>query len=1301
MADFQPTAAQAKVVNDLDRDILVSASAGAGKTTVLVARVLNLLAQKTGQVNIDNFLMVTFTKDAAKNMRDKIQRELQRQLDQTHVKAEQDRLKDQLRRLPMASISTIHSFCEQVIKRYYYVIGVDPKYRIVTDETELALLQERAWHDLENELLGDENPAVRERFVALKEAFRATNSNVGEGLGSVVMQLDREATVQQDANQWLDHLLDLYQVSGDDLPAAPFFTDYLKPQLERVASASLPILDDLEQSLPDYKPLAADRDRFTQLQALLREGGDWDQLAALVNGRLAAWRKPKDLAADEFAELKAARAWCTDQLQAFKPYFVTGGAQLVADLAQARENLAQLIDLAKRYRANYQGLKAAKHQADFGDLEHFAYAILTDRSPAGQDALATLQAQYQEIMVDEYQDTNALQDAIIKRLHAKGRNHLFMVGDVKQSIYRFRQADPSLFMGRQEEYATDGDATTETIELAENFRSTKTVTGLVNLVFSRLMDKQLGELDYAGAAELQYAAKWYEQSDQPAPAAELLVYDAAGEPTTDEEDAGEAAEPAEASAKLAESPAPTHQLTYLQQPQDKERGQIWLIGMRIKELLRSGTVFDGKLGHDRPITPGDIAILTRAKAPHARIVEQLGALGIPVAVAEVKNYLTATEVVAVLSLLKVIDNPDQDIPLVATLRSPLVGMAERELAFIRAVVPRSETFYAALTQVTGALADPARREKLASRWDQLAVEAPLAPGADQVAPESFAAFSDRLSGFLRLLADLQEIAERQSLVDLIWAIYQRTDYLDYVAAMAGGPQRTANLHAFYERANSYEQGNLRGLYQFIQFIERMQKRDNDLDQAPVQLVADAVNVMTIHKSKGLQFPVVILANLERGEKNETGMVIDPHVGVALSYTAVAAGDADRLTPYRYRPELPQATIVRQADQARNLAERMRLLYVALTRAEQRLILVAGVNGLDKQVEQWQDLPATGFLPAAKRQAPATASYLAWLGMACTAAGLLDGFNYDQAVTKTVHFGPGDQVATLTSRAYTAQAIEDRLAELQPTAEATTTPTAAAQGLTAADLRFLNQTLTFSYPHAPATVTTAYQSVSDLREAFATRDPDEQAMGRLDYEGTVAKERGRYVRGNFGQPDFLAGDQPQATTVGTATHLVFEQMPLDQGPVTAAMVDDLIARLLTQGLIESPTVAAQIDWEGIVAFYQTPLGQRLLANPNQVHREAPFSLLETAGDIFTALEADDGELLVHGIIDGYLETPDGIELFDYKTDGVAAGDAGRVQEIVNHYTGQLNLYARALTAMTGQPVIHRYLYLVKIGELKEL
>ena len=848
------------------------------------------------------------------------------------------------------------------------------------------------------------------------------------------------------------------------------------------------------------------------------------------------------------------------------------------------------------------------------------------------------------------------------QLASPDQQNLFMVGDVKQSIYHFREADPTLFLAKYENYRKGKGG--ESIVLAENFRSMQNVTGFTNVLFEQLMDRQVGEIDYDKDAHLKYAATYYDENpDNQVTPAEVLLYDANANPKLPQED-------------------------------DKLTGELRMVAMRIKQMVTNKElIYDKKTQQMRPVKYGDIVLLERTKNINNTLMEQFNELEVPLTVHDVESYFQATEVRVMMALLKIIDNPKQDIPLVAVLRSPIVGLSNKELAFIRLQNRRAD-FYTALTTCQSNFESHHLQQSSALNSDQLT------------------RLQQKLTTFIEQLTEFRQVAQQQTLVNLIWHIYQETGYLDYVGAMPGGQQRQANLHALYERAHTYEQSSFKGLYQFTRFIEKMQEHDQDLGVAPTQLDTNTVNVMTIHGSKGLQFPVVFLINTNHHFNNAAvreNAVVDPNSGVGIKVM-----DQQRLVY-----DTPQRQIILNNIQQGERAEDLRVLYVALTRAEQRLIITASFNETrrgQKLVEAWngwQKAFQSNQQLIGSQLRISVKSFMDWIGLALAryskqfnAAKL--SISGDDITDKGIiledsplNTGKGfTGMATepfFVAQTFTATDVEQQLEKL--TKPINVADEVGSQSLKSPSAKEIDQVLAFRYPHEVATKTTAYQSVTDVKRVF--EDPDNREMGQWDYEQQrKVKNRGLYLRYDFATPQFIQqGDQsPAATEVGTATHLVFQKLPLNDKEITVKQVQKEIQQLVKEHLINS-AVAPFINMEGITAFFQTDPGRQIIANGQNYHREEPFAMIMNGHELFKEVQArDDERILVHGIIDGYLETPKGITLVDYKTDHINPQYREfELAKITGRYRGQLELYRQALNIMKPIPVVQMGLYLVELGE----
>lgn len=1276
MASFDPTPSQRQAIDDRGTNILVSASAGSGKTAVLVERAIKLI--KEG-MPVRRILMVTFTDAAAQSMRDKIREALQKDLKEFHPKNTQEQAQQKnmlrgLRELPTADISTIHAFCLKLIKRYYYLINLDPQFRLLTDDTERLLLQEEVWQEVSEKLYAESPTQTEDDQVSFdKLVVNFSGDRDAQGLDDLILKLYGTATAQPAPEEWLKNLANNYFLGNDEITKTNFYQNQLKPVVMR----------DLEQLVNDFGELSirmadlgydqpaeiikGDQAKIQELETAM-DAEKWNDIRAAFQGikyaRMSGGAKKKDLEYETYQSLIKARNSLKDQLKGIvAAYFEYDEEELRHIVTESARMVATLSQATIKFAHAYQQAKLNRHVLEFSDLEHYAYQILTP--PADEDDWQTLVNElrnyYQEIMIDEYQDTNPLQEKILMKLANPDKQNLFMVGDVKQSIYRFREADPTLFLDKYDRYREGKGG--EAIVLAENFRSMENITGFTNLLFEQLMDRQVGEIDYDDDAHLKFAANYYrDDPDNQVKPTEVLLYDANVNEQLPEED-------------------------------DKLTGELRMVAMRIKQMVRNQElIYDKQTKKMRPVRYGDIVLLERTKNINNTLMEQFNELEVPLTVHDVESYFQATEVRVMMSLLKIIDNPKQDIPLVAVLRSPIVGLSNKELAFIR-LQNRQADFYTALMSCMTNYENHQLQHRRTLTEDQLT------------------RLYEQLTTFVEQVSRFRQVAQQQTLVDLIWQVYQDTGYLDYVGAMPGGQQRQANLHALYERAHTYEQSSFKGLYQFIRFIEKMQEHDQDLGVAPTQLETDTVNVMTIHGSKGLQFPVVFLINTSHHFNNAAvrdNAVVDPSSGIGIKIM-----DDERMVY-----DTPQRQLILNNIQQGERAEDLRVLYVALTRAEQRLIITASFNEkrrgqkLSEAWNNWQKAFQNHQQLIGAQLRVSAKSFMDWIGLALAryskqfdpAKLSIPGTNgEDKGVSleaSPLDFGKGftgmASDPQFTTATYTITDVEEGLVAAN---QATDRAEEKKIDTTLDSSQQIAHVLSYKYPHEVATKTTAYQSVTDVKRVF--EDPDNRGMAQWDYEEhQKAKNRGVYLKNDFTVPRFIQQEDqtPAATEVGTATHLVFQKLPLDESSVTVDDVNEEIQSLVQAGLIH-PGVAKRINVKGIAAFFRTEPGKQILADGHNYHREEPFAMIMNGHELFKEVrKQDDERILIHGIIDGYLETPEGIILVDYKTDHVDPNyQEFDLTKISERYRGQLELYRQALNIMKPVPVIQMGLYLVELGE----
>lgn len=1251
------TDGQWQAIYEAGHPILVSASAGSGKTTVLVQRVIEKI--KAGD-NVDELLIVTYTEAAAKEMKLRIQTAIQQAITSEGEAEMKRHLVKQVSLLANANISTLHAFCLQVIRRYYYLIEMDPVFRLLTDETEMLLLKEDVWQDVRENLYGAENPA----FYQLTASFSGDRSD--EGLTKLIFSLYDFARANPDPTEWLTHLSDFYNISEDTLIGdTRLYQELLRPQLQMNLEAMLEkakeamVLSEQDEALAKQKVIIANE--YAQLQGMLEAilANQFDQVTEQVQQmsfeRYPTVKKDTDEAIKEVnTMIKSYRDAYKKSLEKMKEqYFYTAPAKMKAMMNQVVPLIHEMAQVTLQFSEAYWKEKQERGVLDFNDLEHLTLQILAIKEAntwSPTEASLHYRAKFKEVLVDEYQDINQLQENIVKWLAADEQTeagNLFMVGDVKQSIYSFRLADPSLFLGKYERYEHhDGG---ERIVLAENFRSRGEVLFFTNLIFEQLMDTSVGQMVYEDAAKLIDGFPHFPQSDRHQP--ELLIY----ETGMDEKYLSEEQE--------------VEGLEWDMQVDDKTDGELRMVALKIKELItQQFPIYDKKTGQTRPIRYQDIVLLTPTKKNNLVLLDRFKQMEIPLQINDTQNYFQTTEIKIMMALLQIIDNPFQDIPLAAVLRSPIVGLDENEMAFIR-ISKKTGNYYQALLYF----------------YENYQGEA--------LAGEYATTVYQKIHLFMQRLSHWRETARRKKIVDLIWTIYQETGFLDYVGGMSAGKQRQANLHALYDRASSYEKTSFRGLFQFVRFIEKMQEKNKDLAE-PQSLAADedAVRVMTIHASKGLEFPVVFILDMTKGF-NLTDVreryVFDDKYGVGLPYIDLI----NRLT----YPTLVE-TALKTMKKNKLLSEEMRKLYVALTRAEEKLFIVGSYKNAEAAWKEWSEQQYHEQLVLPGEARLSAKHMMKWIGMTLIRHPQIDSFapeGFTQLPALKNH------PAQFSISFYDTEALKDSFVTAQPQVldlewlkqVQSLKPIAIKEEQQSLSMAEVTRLMNYQYTHQNATRTTSYQSVSEIKRLF--EEPEDTRMVKIDIN--EPRNQNRYVQDTLNRPKFLQEVlPPTGAEIGSATHLVMQEMDLTQA-ISVTSVQAQIAQLVSKNILLE-NVAKQIDPQQIVAFFQTELGQLLCKYPTAVKREMPFSLLMGAGEIFTDIGEDGTDkILVHGIIDGYLALEDELILFDFKTDYVPQGNEEAKQKIVQKYKGQLHLYQRALSQALDREVTASYLYLFALNE----
>ncbi|KQL18624.1 helicase-exonuclease AddAB subunit AddA [Cytobacillus solani] len=1226
---------QWKAICAKGQDILVAAAAGSGKTAVLVERIINKILSEEEPLNVDELLVVTFTNASAAEMRHRIGEALEKAIDHNPKSVH---LRKQLSLLNRASISTLHSFCLELIRKYYYLIDMDPSFRIA-DETEAQLLRDEVLEELFEEEYGREG---NDAFFQLVDTF--TNDRSDLALQDIIRELYDFARANPSPEQYLDSIVHMYDVDETtNIEELPFVQSLLHDiELQLQGAKQL-----LEQGLAMTKlpggpaPRAENFiDDLHVVQTLIDAKKDsWTTLYAAIQA--ASFGRLKNCKGDEYEpelidQAKKQRDQVKKVIQDMKDeLFLRKPESFIHDMAEMKNYIEGLVYLVKAFSNRFTQVKAEKGLVDFADLEHYCLEILSFQNEEGlispSDAALAYREQFKEVFVDEYQDTNMVQEAILQ-LVTKDLEHegnLFMVGDVKQSIYRFRLAEPNLFLGKYTRFTPTGEETGLKIDLARNFRSRKEVLYGTNYIFRQIMGTTVGEIDYDDAAELVKGAPYPEDESYPI---ELAIIDMEEKEEEDREEALD--QDGFDAADLAQS-----QL------------EARYMASKIKEIIgKRKEVYNPKTKSGRPAMYRDIVILLRSMTWAPQIMEEFKQQGIPVYANLSSGYFEATEVSIMMSLLKIIDNPYQDIPLAAVLRSPIVGLTEGELAQIR-IQNKKSSFYEALTAFC--------TNKPSFEMEGI---------VEKVRP------------FFDQLKEWRVLARQGSLSELIWQLFRETHFYDFVGGMPGGKQRQANLRALYDRARQYEATSFRGLFRFLRFIERMRDRGDDLGAArALGEQEDVVRLMTIHSSKGLEFPFVFIAGLARNFNTmdlKKAYMLDKDYGLAVKYV-----NAEKRISF---PSLPQLAFKRK-KKMEMLAEEMRVLYVALTRAKEKLYLVSSLKSVAKKMKQWAKMTEHQDWLLNEYERASVNSYLDWIGPSlvrhkdCTQLRL-DSSPAGSLVSADITEHPSCWAITILNSQEAAMIMEEDSLETEDLLEKVY-----AGELVPVQSEWkgaVEEQLSWKYPELAASRYRSKQSVSEVKrqkEIFSAEESGTEVIRK--FQKTL-----------LSRPRFMQEKSLTPAERGTAMHMVMQHIDFRESvtveSIHTKMDEMVIKELLTEEQRE------EIEAEQIMMFFETDLGLRM-ARANVINREIPFSLAFPASEIYPDWKGPNEPVLIQGIIDCVFQDEKGLVLLDYKTDGITDRFKGGFAEakpvLEERYRVQIEMYGRALEQILKRKVNEKYLF----------
>lgn len=1235
---------QEQAIGIRDKQVLVSAAAGTGKTAVLVERVLRRILEDEPPLDMDRFLLVTFTNAAAQEMRERISKAIALRLE---AAPEDPRIQKQQLLLGKAAISTLHAFCLDLVRQHYPALGIDPQSRILND-VEQTLLKQQVMDELLEQQYLEEQPEFKDL------ALRFGGEKDDAPLRERILQIYEFAVCRPGSDRWLDRAASVFLdqqralEAGQKLPV-PFLSLLLEQSRTQVRKA-VTELERAEQlaarfiPLKGYLPmLQADLEPLVELIHI----EEWEAFQEiLTGGRILFGRMPgistkqgSDEAEVEYADrlraqnkIKALRNEAKERIKVLMASLDgCTGDTMSREMAELAPAMSALTGLVKKFRQDYDQSKREKSAMDFNDIEHWALRLLRNEDGSATDLALGLNTRFSEILVDEYQDINPMQETLLQALSETGC--FFMVGDIKQSIYGFRQAEPNLFLEKYHVFK-DSDAGS-LVRLEENYRSSSRLIQGINALFDVLMKPALGGIDYqtegrlrSGLPPVPEEACLHEECplelhilDRSPSAGPISWGEEADEETSAEGDNGRDDQP---------------------EAMDAYEAEARVAGCRIRSL-EGKPLWDSKARRFRPARFRDMVVLLPAVQRVAPVfAETFRKLGIPVYADMGTGYFGAQEIQTVVSFLKVLDNPRQDIPLSALLLSPAVGFSPEELVRIR-LAGRQGGLYESLVRT--------------ARKGHESLRTPVRV-------------------FLKALREYRRQSRQDSMENVIRHFYRKTGFLEIAGAMPGGPQRQANLNAMVQRARQFEESNMKGLYQFLTFLEGLEKSGADLNPAAILSEADdVVRIMTIHKSKGLEFPVVLLCTAGRPfnlQNQNQPILIHREWGLAPNMV-------DPMQRIQYPSGFYR--MVRSLLNREALEESLRLLYVAMTRARERLIVIGSQAKAAEKIQAWRE---------EEPDAPDSANrFLDWIG----AVAVQLEQRTEPPLWKVYSWGT-EQLLNLKGKEKPLSPLWQAVLSIPPDE---------------ADEKqwdFLDRRLEWRYPYTADCRLPGKISVTQAKgRLFPAMDPESvDPWTRTEREGTDPRPAPARL------PRFLSEAQPGWLTGaqrGTLLHKAMAQLdvaglrrlagdqaePADWQPILESFLDQLVLRKVMRA-----DERQEVPWEPLAAFLMSPLAERMAAAGERLRKEAAFTMLLPANRLYPELLPEtelfetggvsDQKIMVQGTIDAFFEEEGKLVLIDYKTDRIRPDGA---ENLVRRYRSQMQLYAEALTAQIGLPVEEKWLY----------
>ena len=1237
MGETKWTKEQLKAIDTRRCNLLVAAAAGSGKTAVLVERIIKIVTDEKNPVDIDKLLVVTFTSAAAAEMRERIAAAITKALERNPSSKS---LQRQLTLLSRANITTMHSFCLDVIKNNFHTIDLDPAFRI-GDETEGTLLK----NEILDEMFEDYYEKDDMEFFNLVEAYSGSKDD--EKLKEMVLDLYRFSMSGPWPEKWLIEKAEEFNIFSLEELDKTVWVEVLKNDINMEVDSfinlyykAIEMINDTE-GIEEYLDTFNDElSRIISLKESLNLGLSeiYDKLLKISFGRLKSIRKNKVSDVDAQNLVKSIRDEVKKKICKLQDdIFMLSPTEMLEGINLTYPFMKKLSEITLEFSKRFSERKKEKNMLDFNDLEHLCLRILIDKTEDGDTIPSKVSENFRElfdeVLVDEYQDSNNVQEAIINLVSRKNTDNpnVFMVGDVKQSIYRFRQAKPELFLEKYNTYSRNDEGKNKVIQLYKNFRSREEVINAVNYIFKEVMSLNVGELEYTEDEALNLGANFKELNEEGAyKGGEVELHILDKNITSENEDEDE-------------------------EDIDSINLEARVVARRINELMSQANeekfrVLDKETGEYRPLKYKDIVILLRATKNWSEIfLDELGLSGIPVYADTGSGYFESIEIRTIMSLLKIIDNPLQDVPMIAVLKAPFARFNAEELADIR-MIDKSKYFYENILEIVN--------------------------GDIEVSEE----LKKKCSIFIENLNKWRNKSVYTPIDEFIWYLYMDTSYYGYVGAMPNGVLRQANLKILFQRAKQYEETSFKGLFNFINFINKLRKSSGDMGSAKILGEnEDVVRIMSIHKSKGLEFPVVFLAG---AGKQFNLMDLNNRI---LHHDDLGFGpdyiDLEKRISYSTLPK----EAIKKKIRLETLSEEMRILYVAFTRAKEKLIITGATRDIDKTVEKWVQAASVEKSKISPAEVLKGKSYLDWIGMALCQhkdgeplrerIGVSSGIAKDDLSTWKVNLWDSNNLFVEKNLEAVDEISIDEELFINSRAETVD--------------KEIARRLGYEYKYLDSTIIKSNISVSDLKKAGY--EPSDEYRGEsLFKEKPVLK------------PRFLQEKKGlSAAERGTAMHFVMQKIDYDR-------VDSLenikiqLEEMLQNELLTKDEFKA-INPYKIYNFFKCDLGKNILKVYNEggiIHRELPFftriSASKVKEDIFK--ESYSEEVRLQGVIDLFFELDGEIILVDYKTDYV---EDNIEEEMNKRYKIQLDYYSDAIKKITGKVVNKRYLYLFYIDKAIEL